>query len=95
MRCLDVAEEIAFFGLECRAIDQSWIETHCIGLYQSMSGDHVPDDLYSFYASRRATVRAMLCARHEPFDGTRRDWVDRARRYLEFAKYYLDDGSIH
>lgn len=89
LRCLDRVEEIAFFGLECRALEMTWIERHCIEWYRTHSDDAVPASLWSFYAARRATMRAMLCAWHTLDTGPVDHWLERGRTYLEFASGYL------
>ena len=94
LRCLDCVEELAFLGLECRIIDQRWIEKDIIEWYQSNSGDVVPMHLWSFYGARRATTRAMLCAWHTLDEATAGRWLDRGREYLKLAQYYLDAAAV-
>lgn len=90
LRCLDCIEELAYFGLECRVIEQRWIEGACIEWYQSHSGDTAPDHLWRFYAARRATVRAKLAAWHTLESDTVKLWLHRGRTYLSLAGEYLD-----
>jgi aminoglycoside phosphotransferase family enzyme len=94
LRCLDLVEELAYFGLECRVIDQRWIEDACIEWYQSHSGDTAPDHLWRFYAARRATVRAKLSAWHTLESDSVERWLRRGRKYLHLAQEYLDGGSV-
>lgn len=94
LRCLDCVEELAYLGLECRTIDQQWIEKGIIDWYQSNSDDAAPMHLWSFYGARRATTRTMLCAWHTLDAGTASQWLDRGREYLELALHYLDTASI-
>lgn len=90
LRCLDCIEELAYFGLECRVIEQRWIEGASIEWYQSHSGDTAPDHLWRFYAARRATVRAKLAAWHTLESDTVKLWLHRGRTYLSLAGEYLD-----
>jgi len=94
LRCLDLVEELAYFGLECRVIDQRWIEDACIEWYQSHSGDTAPDHLWRFYAARRATVRAKLSAWHTLESDSVERWLRRGRKYLHLAQEYLGGGSV-
>ncbi len=94
LRCLDLVEELAYFGLECRVIDQAWIEDACIEWYQSHSGDSAPHHLWRFYAARRATVRAKLSAWHTLESVGVERWLSRGRMYLTLAGKYMDGGSI-
>ena len=92
LRCLDCVEELAFFGLECRVIGQSWIEDVCIECYQGRGHDQVPLQLWKFYAARRAGIRAMLSAWHTLDGDDRHRWLRRGRNYLALAGDYLDQG---
>lgn len=94
LRCLDCVEELAYLGLECRVIDQQWIEKKITEWYGSNSGDTVPMHLWNFYASRRATVRAMLCGWHTLDTGAINQWTNRGREYLTLALRYLNTASI-
>ena len=94
LRCLDSVEELAYLGLECRVIDQRWIEDACIEWYQSHSGDTAPDHLWRFYAARRATVRAKLAAWHTLESDTVERWLRRGRTYLHLAAEYMHGESV-
>jgi aminoglycoside phosphotransferase family enzyme len=90
LRCLDRVEELAYFGLECRVLGQSWIEEQVISGYQSRFRDRVPRSLWHFYAARRGLVRAMLSARHALDPHPPPDWQAVARGYLDMA----DDDAV-
>lgn len=94
LRCLDCVEELSSLGLECRMIDQEWIEDKIIEWYQNNSDDEVPMHVWHFYAARRASTRAMLCAWHTLDAGPVNCWLDRGRDYLGIALRYLDAASI-
>ena len=94
LRCLDAVEELAYFGLECRVLEQRWIEDACIEWYQSHSGDTAPDHLWRFYAARRATVRAKLAAWHTLESDSVERWLRRGRKYLHLAQEYMDGGAV-
>ncbi len=94
LRCIDVVEELAFFGLECRVIGQQWIEDECIDWYGANGDDEAPRHLWNFYGARRASMRAMLSAWHtlDQDDGAR--WLSRGRDYLGLALHYLRASAI-
>jgi len=94
LRCLDCVEELAYFGVECRVIDQRWIEDACIEWYQSHSGDTAPDHLWRFYEARRAIVRAKLSAWHTLESDSVERWLRRGRKYLHLAQEYMDGGAV-
>lgn len=89
LRCLDCVEELAYFGMECRAIGQPWIEPICRECYRKRSNDDVPAHLWQFYAARRATIRAMLAAWHTLDGEDHERWLRRGRHYLALADDYL------
>jgi len=93
LRCLDYVEELAYLGLECRVIDQRWIEEEIIEWYEANSSDKVPMHLWRFYAARRATTRAMLCAWHTLDAHEVNPWFGRGREYLRLAQDYLDASA--
>jgi len=88
LRCLDCVEELAYLGLECRAIGQSWIERDIMHVYEATFGDDVPRHLWHFYAARRALTRTMLCAWHSLDGSAKHKWLARAVEYLDFATDY-------
>ena len=90
LRCLDCVEELAYFGLECRAIGERWIETACREFYQARHHDDAPLHLWQFYAARRAMIRAMLSAWHTLDGDNRHRWLRRGRTYLSLAEDCLD-----
>jgi aminoglycoside phosphotransferase family enzyme len=93
LRCLDCVEEVAFLGLECRVIGQSWIENECIACYRADGGDPAPTHLWHFYAARRATMRAMLSAWHTLDTEGTDHWLRRGRSYLDLAADYLEGAA--
>ncbi len=89
LRLLDTAEEIAFLVLECAALGRPELGAEVFALYREVCADAVPEPLFRFYLSRRALIRAMLCAWHmEPGtpDDTKSHWRERAHWYLEAAR---------
>lgn len=93
LRLLDTAEEIAFLALECEALGDARLAAQIVGLYREICADAVPAALLRFYTSRRALVRAMLCAWHleatRP-ETERRHWRARAAWYLDRAHAALE-----
>lgn len=85
LRCLDRVEELAYFGLECRVLGQSWIEAYVIHWYAAHADDRVSRSLWSFYTARRALVRALLSARHALDLHPPPDWQAATNGYLEMA----------
>lgn len=91
LRRLDCVEELAFFGMECRHIDLSWIERQCIDYYISRSGDsNCHMHLWNFYAAFRATTRAVLSLWHLLDSKAVKTWTGRATKYLDDAQHYIE-----
>jgi aminoglycoside phosphotransferase family enzyme len=90
LRCLDPVEELAFFGVECRAAGYAWIETECTRLYRERADDDPPAYLWDFYAARRAMIRAWLAAGHTLDGDHRAAWLRRGRDYLGLALDYTE-----
>jgi aminoglycoside phosphotransferase family enzyme/predicted kinase len=61
-RQLDRVDELAFLVSECQFIDAAWIGVRLRDQYQAISGDRVPDILFNFYKTYRASVRAKVAA---------------------------------
>lgn len=88
---LDPAEEVALLALECARLGAQHMIERLFGGYRRTLNDGVPDALFEFYLSRRAAVRAQMSAWHlrDPlFRSERRMWMERARQYLDWARYY-------
>ncbi len=90
LRQLDVADDLAFLIEECDYLDSGWIGDRLIERYEQSTGD-APNELWSFYKSYRACVRAKVAAvRAEQLTGARRDQeIEAAVRHLALAGSYL------
>jgi aminoglycoside phosphotransferase family enzyme len=88
LRLLDAAEEMAFLALECERIGCKQVGRRIYETYVRRQSDPAAADLYEFYRSVRAVVRALLCAWHLSDDvdaQTHALWDTRARWYLDVA----------
>lgn len=87
LRVLDAAEELAFLCLECELLSASWVGQRILRSYRDATGDAPADGLLAFYRSRRAAVRAKLCAWRvdERGDGQGPVWMNQGRNYLRLA----------
>ena len=91
LRRLDCIEELAFFGMECRQLDLSWIERQCIDYYRTESGDAgFRLHLWHFYAALRATTRAVLSVWHQLESEAVGIWTVIATDYLKHARHYME-----
>lgn len=88
LRVLDAAEELAFLCLECELLSASWVGQRILRSYCEATGDAPAEALLAFYRSRRAAVRAKLCAWRvdERIDGQRPSWMSQGRNYLRLAQ---------
>jgi aminoglycoside phosphotransferase family enzyme len=95
LRQLDTAEELAFLALECERLGRTDIGARLIGLYREACSDAVPAGLLCYYRSRRALVRAFLCAWHLE-DGLSQteatQWLRQARWYIGQAESAVDEA---
>lgn len=89
-RTIDVADELAFLAAECDFLDAHWAGDQLWLTYQDLSGDRASPELFSFYKSYRACVRAKVAAlRADQLEGP--DHVRAAadaRKHLELADQY-------
>lgn len=94
LREVDPFDEIAFLDLECARQGVAWAGRYlrtriCYGLH-----DQIPPELYHFYRSYRAMLRARLAIAHlaEPNPRTPEKWPRVANSYLDIAAG--DAGSL-
>lgn len=88
LRQLDTAEEISFLSLECERRGRADIAEELLRLYCGACDDRVPRNLFDYYRSRRAFVRAFLSAWHleECADEkTLSHWLEQTRWYISAA----------
>ena len=87
LRAVDPFDEVAFLDLECERLGAAWVGAHISKCIARALNDDVPAELYSFYRSYRAILRARLAIAHlfEPSPQTPEKWPRVARAYLEIA----------
>jgi len=89
-RKLDVADELAFLAAECDFLGADWAGAQLLQTYQDHSGDRLPADLWDFYKSYRACVRAKVAAlRADQLQGEpQATAAQEAQRHLTLAGTY-------
>lgn len=90
-RIVDPVDELAFLTVECCLLGQSWAGEVFLRIYSEVTGDRPAIELFEFYKSMRALLRAKLSVWHlrdsEVRDGEK--WLPRARKYLTLASEFL------
>lgn len=89
-RTIDVADELAFLAAECDFLGADWVGPQLLRTYQQQSGDQPAADLWAFYKSYRACVRAKVAAlRAGQVQGELQEaGAKEARRHLALADQY-------
>lgn len=94
-RIVDPIDELAFLTVECGVLGQTWAGEHFLHVYSEVTGDEPAMQLFDFYKSMRALLRAKLSAWHlrdsEVRDGDK--WLARAERYLSLASAFIMSAS--
>jgi len=88
LRAVDPFDEIAFLCLECERLGCAWAAEHIRRrACHVLLPDGLSDELFAFYRSHRAALRARLSAAHllEPNPRTPEKWQRLARTYLQLA----------
>ncbi len=87
LRAVDPADEIAFLDLECERLGAAWAGRYIRRRVVCGLRDGPSDELYLFYRSHRAMLRARLAIAHllEPNPRTPEKWPRLARTYLRMA----------
>jgi aminoglycoside phosphotransferase family enzyme len=87
LRAVDPFDEIAFPDLECERLGAAWARQYIRSGVQRGLHEDLPAELYHFYRSYRATLRARLAIAHlsEPNPRTPEKWPRLARAYLDIA----------
>ncbi|MEX0938741.1 MAG: AAA family ATPase [Pirellulales bacterium] len=60
LRTIDVADELAFLAMECERLGADWVGRQIRTAYEYDCDDASPDELFDFYKSYRACVRAKV-----------------------------------
>jgi aminoglycoside phosphotransferase family enzyme len=87
LRTVDPFDEIAFLTLECERLGAAWAGQYIRKGVESRLHEDLPAELFLFYRSYRATLRARLAIAHlfEPRPRTPEKWPRLARTYLNIA----------
>jgi aminoglycoside phosphotransferase family enzyme len=87
LRAVDPLDEVAFLTLECERLGAAWAGQYIRnGMVRDLR-EGAPPELFHFYRSYRATLRARLAIAHlsEPQPRTPEKWPRLARAYLNIA----------
>ncbi len=89
-RRIDVADELAFLGMECDFLGAHDVGARLWKHYAEQASDHPPARLLDFYRAYRACVRAKVAAlRGEQLEGeARRQTLRQSTEYLRLAGRY-------
>jgi aminoglycoside phosphotransferase family enzyme len=89
LRLVDPVDELAFLALECARLGAGWAGGVLLDTYVRRTGDDPAPELFGFYTSYRAALRARLAVWHMPEPGggkTAEAWRERADAYLAQAE---------
>jgi aminoglycoside phosphotransferase family enzyme len=91
-RTLDPVDELAFFAIECEALDAPNIGAIVFARYLTETADDPSPQLVAFYKCYRAALRSKLSIWHlwEPHVRDPARWPRQARRYLDLAGTYAE-----
>jgi aminoglycoside phosphotransferase family enzyme len=91
-RTLDPVDELAFFAIECEALDAPEIGTIVFARYRTETADDPSPQLVEFYKCCRAALRSKLSIWHlwEPQVRDPARWLKQARSYLDLAATYAE-----
>lgn len=88
LRQVDVADELAYLGMECGRLGGAWVGRELVAAWTRASGDAPPGELLAFHGALRATLRAKLALWHlggsSPPEVEQR-WLGLAGEYLTLA----------
>jgi uncharacterized protein len=87
LRTVDPLDEVAFLALECERLGAAWAGQYVRKGVERGLHEDLPAELFIFYRSYRATLRARLAIAHlyEPRPRTPEKWPRLARTYLNIA----------
>ncbi|MEX0752195.1 MAG: hypothetical protein WD073_04635 [Xanthobacteraceae bacterium] len=87
LRAVDPFDEIAFLSLECERLGAAWAGDYIRRRVARGLRDGLSEELFLFYRSHRAMLRARLAIAHllEPDPRTPEKWPLLARAYLRLA----------
>lgn len=90
LRVLDKADEAGYLALECERLGAPALAQALGQAYQACAGDYPPPPLVHFYQSCRASMRALLAARH-----LREEKFRYSPHWRHLASAYLDLALAH
>jgi aminoglycoside phosphotransferase family enzyme len=87
LRSVDPFDEIAYLALECERLGAAWVGEYVRKGLERGLHEELPAELFFFYRSYRAALRACLAIAHlfEPRPRTPQKWPRLARAYLDIA----------
>jgi aminoglycoside phosphotransferase family enzyme len=87
LRIVDPVGEIAYLAVECRRLGDRRVERELLRCYRQRTGDAPPPELFRFYATLNALIRARIAVQHLSEPGARppAEWLGRAAEYLNIA----------
>jgi len=87
LRMVDPLDEIAFLCVECERLGAAWAGEYLRRRVVHVFHDGASEEVFVFYKSHRATLRARLAIAHllEPNPRTPEKWAPLARTYLHLA----------
>lgn len=90
LRTVDVADELAYLGLECEHLGAAWVGERVLATNCALTGDAPPAALIAFYKCSRALLRAKLCIGHldDLAPPAHAPWVERAKAYFVLARQH-------
>lgn len=90
-RQVDVADELSFLAMECERLGAGWIGEQIIDGYAQTVIDSINEDLFSFYFSYRACVRAKvdLLRAKQMSASDRSESLNEVKEYLALAESRL------
>jgi aminoglycoside phosphotransferase family enzyme len=95
LRAVDPFDEIAFLALECERLGAVWAGEYIRRGVERGLHENLPTELFLFYRSYRAMLRARLAIAHllEPTPRMPEKWPRLARTYLNIAA--RDASKLH
>lgn len=87
LRVVDPFDEVAYLSLECERLGSAWVGRFIERRMKLLSRDGPAEELFTFYRSHRAMLRARLAIAHllEQHPRTPEKWPRLAAAYLKLA----------
>jgi aminoglycoside phosphotransferase family enzyme/predicted kinase len=90
LRRVDVLDDLSFLAMECDRLGQSQVGARIIAACQAARGEPMQSQLFDFYKSYRALVRAkvMMLRAEQTGDVDQRRFTRLAHQYVDWSAYY-------